>query len=1363
MTSAQVQTRRPAPTPPSHLVGTAARAKGRDAPDTLPRTGDRIRRPAATRYQARTEPASRPDPAHARHMHLRARDPLIADLPTYGLPDYDPPVHDPLELEADRAARSVMAGRPWFVAGSTAATDVASDPTSATGSSPPGGGSGLPDGIRVLLESTFRADLSDVRVHAGPAAAGKAAAKAARAYTVGRHIVLGNGAGPPGSSRQLPLLAHETAHILQQRRGQARVQRQPVDQPQATATPAPTGPMISDAELAALIDRHGGGGLLPVLPNYGGLAGLRGEWPLSHERFVNYLRDTYGQQTLDFLIANDARILRLVERGYQIEDRLEEWIHYYIDTNQDAAVEVIEGVVKGEEFSYAKAASMHAEHGPTSLDFVEAFRQHNPQEVVELAVELADAEQAQRIELERQRAEWRRQGQELVGEHIATRERTLWWDRELRLSSVLDPDFGAETEQEALAWARISGSTAAVGKVGERHFVYGVDEDLAYEDVWLHETFEEHRSEIVPRGGGPRFVLVTNDGYVLRARDQRYFGGEQSRDPREFLAGSQQLLEEHRDELGNDQAVRLFKRLVLDALMVNLENAEENLNRALDPLFDPPMRNFFTMRPEFGEVLNRDAAALKQHILRVTELADELERSDSTGTGPSGPGEEPAEDLQQELLIHLAAIGRIHAENPAAAVMVVDTRDEDERKGVAAPEDIENRLEGKRSGDAVWDTAQELVGRLRNIEKVRRHFHEDPDAVLDLEPLHDEFLSQFTDWQQFWIKWEMVGHSLWDLASALGMTVVELGLVITGFATGGLTSLLAFGSATVLGASATADMFRRAELLTAMSALDVEGGFQLAGAEQARSARRWAYVGLGLTLLDVGGFIGSVSRLARIQAALADPAVGALLARSQARLGDAARAMGMSERQLLRTLRTARGADRAALLERLRRVTEPLAAGGRFGHFGFPAAWTAAQIEQARRALLRQTGDVRQVAAAMRKYSEIVDPALGTAISQDTLRTIKAYLFDSPGIAFTYENYQAWTRMATGRGTVDDFRFLLHEAEEVGALARLEPGFDFLGRNWDTLTPRQRQRWMDRFLNTQTRRSLYFKAHGEALAREYRFLADRVQHFTGYEVSSQAVAVADELGRGARGGPLEFMTHEGVPLSSHHHFPNWTAASRAPRYLDEGIARPLGLASDQLGRAPTLIDIVRAVKRQSLVPQGPHLSGRSLIIDSNAAIALERQAAGLPLNPAHQAVLARLGELGGGTRGVAGLDVRVTATTAAEVAAGGGHAPWQGIRTVVQPADPAYQRLVGALDRAGVGRAAGGADRTIVADAFFAETRPGIVARFATHDAGIYNPLLRLSGIDPATLGRPVWEAYRNGFRVTLEGRTLQVVPLPTP
>src|SRR5262245_36660692 len=104
--------------------------------------------------------------------------------------------------------------------------DHARPPEQPTAALPPGvlaalasPGRPLDAATRGLMERRFGWDFGAVCIHADAEAAASAASVYARAYTVGRHIVLGAGQPPPGSLAGRALLAHELAHVVQQARG----------------------------------------------------------------------------------------------------------------------------------------------------------------------------------------------------------------------------------------------------------------------------------------------------------------------------------------------------------------------------------------------------------------------------------------------------------------------------------------------------------------------------------------------------------------------------------------------------------------------------------------------------------------------------------------------------------------------------------------------------------------------------------------------------------------------------------------------------------------------------------------------------------------------------------------------------------------------------------------------------------------------------------------------------------------------------------------------------------------------------------------------------------------------------------------
>ena len=118
---------------------------------------------------------------------------------------------DRLEREADRAADL-----------------VASVPGPAPSSS--SRGPGLDPATRAFMESRLGHSFGAVRVHADAAAAGRAHALSARAFTTGQDLFFGSGEYAPETARGRGLIAHELTHAVQQRTGVASgIQRAPAD------------------------------------------------------------------------------------------------------------------------------------------------------------------------------------------------------------------------------------------------------------------------------------------------------------------------------------------------------------------------------------------------------------------------------------------------------------------------------------------------------------------------------------------------------------------------------------------------------------------------------------------------------------------------------------------------------------------------------------------------------------------------------------------------------------------------------------------------------------------------------------------------------------------------------------------------------------------------------------------------------------------------------------------------------------------------------------------------------------------------------------------------------------------------------
>jgi hypothetical protein len=77
-------------------------------------------------------------------------------------------------------------------------------------------GASLDAATRGFMEPRFGHSFAAVRVHTDGRAAASARAVAARAYTVGRHLVFGTGEYAPHTTKGRGLLAHELTHVVQQ-------------------------------------------------------------------------------------------------------------------------------------------------------------------------------------------------------------------------------------------------------------------------------------------------------------------------------------------------------------------------------------------------------------------------------------------------------------------------------------------------------------------------------------------------------------------------------------------------------------------------------------------------------------------------------------------------------------------------------------------------------------------------------------------------------------------------------------------------------------------------------------------------------------------------------------------------------------------------------------------------------------------------------------------------------------------------------------------------------------------------------------------------------------------------------------------
>ena len=129
------------------------------------------------------------------------------------------------------------------------------------------GGQPLDAATRTLMEQRFGHDFADVRVHSGEHAAESSAALDARAYTIGPDIVFGSGQYQPSTREGQRLVAHELAHVVQQRAGP--VDGVPVGDGIALSQPGDRFERAADSMADTVAGRHGrsesgGSGVFPA-------------------------------------------------------------------------------------------------------------------------------------------------------------------------------------------------------------------------------------------------------------------------------------------------------------------------------------------------------------------------------------------------------------------------------------------------------------------------------------------------------------------------------------------------------------------------------------------------------------------------------------------------------------------------------------------------------------------------------------------------------------------------------------------------------------------------------------------------------------------------------------------------------------------------------------------------------------------------------------------------------------------------------------------------------------------------------------------------------------------------------------------
>ena len=142
---------------------------------------------------------------------------------------------DTREQEADRLAADVMRGDHPILPAPSLGTGSAN----LSNHTPVRHATSLDPEDRRFFEARFQRGFADVRIYADQEAAESASRFDARAYTLGKTITFANGEYRPRTETGRQLLAHELAHVLQQRSrpgaGPGVIQRQPKAAPEKPA------------------------------------------------------------------------------------------------------------------------------------------------------------------------------------------------------------------------------------------------------------------------------------------------------------------------------------------------------------------------------------------------------------------------------------------------------------------------------------------------------------------------------------------------------------------------------------------------------------------------------------------------------------------------------------------------------------------------------------------------------------------------------------------------------------------------------------------------------------------------------------------------------------------------------------------------------------------------------------------------------------------------------------------------------------------------------------------------------------------------------------------------------------------------
>lgn len=164
--------------------------------------------------------------------------------------------------------------------------------------------------------------------------------------------------------------------------------------------------------------------------------------------------------------------------------------------------------------------------------------------------------------------------------------------------------------------------------------------------------------------------------------------------------------------------------------------------------------------------------------------------------------------------------------------------------------------------------------------------------------------------------------------------------------------------------------------------------------------------------------------------------------------------------------------------------------------------------------------------------------------------------------------------MATGKATLGDAAYLVHEIAEVKALQQVkrETSFDFMKSNLKTA--RELKLWEADF------ERYYLQCHSKALEAEYEFIAEQVFKVTNGRINIstiQAAAIDPTRLIGDKTRDTEafrYMLVDGMPMKRHPHFATWRRKANQLVPLRKSAQRQLNYHRKQI----TLENLIRYLK-----------------------------------------------------------------------------------------------------------------------------------------------------------------------------------------